>query len=362
MDNLTPLHWAAASGHSYTAELLLVAGAQPNSSNKQHTMCTPFDMAQLENQLRCGQVMRQYGCLSLTELFDVSALKIQRLWKGYRTRKELESSILTKVKNSIIKRFKMARQDRQDWLISRDSLGVSSLEIPSQEKFKAKKKDIQAIALVEKIKTFGPQGNAVESSNEDPALSEAAGLVDASSSKSPTLDKKGSNTTIDESQKKDSTIGSTELVRMLSNFQKELENISSQQKALDKMRRETEMQIDSLSRLMSDRSRRKKSFRLKKFVSGKGSMDKGDSVSWLVKSSSKSIPPYSPAPQTLDFSEDKSGISHPAFETLEKGSNNTTFDRHSLESRNKEGMASTMDSAERAYFKMEEKRREKERN
>jgi ankyrin repeat protein len=82
----SPIHKAAMFGHASTVELLLLSGSKVNATNSNFDLETPLDFALMGGHWECAKVLQQAGGLELKNLKNYSALIIQKVWRGYRTR------------------------------------------------------------------------------------------------------------------------------------------------------------------------------------------------------------------------------------------------------------------------------------
>lgn len=89
MDNegVTPLHWACAGGHTDCVQCLLANGANPNAMDQTEQQLTPLDYAIVKDHQELAQYLIAHGALTIASIQELAATMIQKVVRGYLTRK-----------------------------------------------------------------------------------------------------------------------------------------------------------------------------------------------------------------------------------------------------------------------------------
>ena len=79
----TALHWSSCNGHASTIELLLQRNVDVNALEYENDRCTPLDLAIIENQLNCIDILFAAGGTTSAEVRKTEAKKIEKAWRKH---------------------------------------------------------------------------------------------------------------------------------------------------------------------------------------------------------------------------------------------------------------------------------------
>lgn len=88
-EGVTPLHWACAGGNIPCVQFLLSSGANPNAMDDTPQRLTPLDYAILEEHHELAQSLVEQGALTISSIQELAAIMIQKMIRGYLTRKKM---------------------------------------------------------------------------------------------------------------------------------------------------------------------------------------------------------------------------------------------------------------------------------
>jgi inversin len=160
-EGVSPLHWACAGGHIDCVQFLLTAGANLNSMDYTGQQLTPLDYSIVENHQEVAQYLIAEGALTIASIQELAATLIQKVYRGYTTRKQLavmkqskipddktptpvakvdtlsdEESLASSLQRKELEELKMAQVERQihEWSLKSPSTRALQTQLARKDK------------------------------------------------------------------------------------------------------------------------------------------------------------------------------------------------------------------------------------